>query len=578
MQNRIDFVCEVLQKKAVRIVSIFIVGIFAIASDAKESLFDPLALNDSSIVYLEQNWSDSDREYFYYTDQGSRLLAYDLFLHLEQAGSDELLRSPHNILRMGFIPGKAGDLNPDALPIGFTRNEDYMGLTCAACHTQQLKYGNKIVRIDGGQGMGDLTMLMRAMAESIKATLADENKLKRLHSKLSGAERKEVRRLLTRELATMQDLLRRNRHDVPYGFSRLDAFGAILNKALYLTGVPDNFRPPNAPASNPYIWDTPQHDYVEWNGSQSNTNVGALARNVGEVIGVFGEVETESSSWLGLLDGGYASSVQTANLRELEKTVARLQSPLWPGFFPTVDKALATQGRVLYQQYCGQCHLDIVRGDPKRHIKVRMSTIDKVGTDPLMASNAVSARGKSGIYAGKKRYYQAGDEIGVEAPAIAILNNIMVGILRNNPLQVYLAKRDARALGHGDEIHPPKYVNGKIVPHGEEVSEVNLLAYKARPLNGIWATAPYLHNGSVPNLYELLLPAEQRSTRFYLGTLEYDTDKVGYVSKASGLAFEFNTELPGNSNAGHEYGKGPYGKEPFLEEEILALLEYMKTL
>ena len=55
------------------------------------------------------------------------------------------------------------------------------------------------------------------------------------------------------------------------------------------------------------------------------------------------------------------------------------------------------------------------------------------------------------------------------------------------------------------------------------------LGYKARPLNGIWATAPYLHNASVRTLYQLLLPAEQREKTFNLGSKEFDPVNVGYV-------------------------------------------------
>src|SRR5690625_3270750 len=64
----------------------------------------------------------------------------------------------------------------------------------------------------------------------------------------------------------------------------------------------------------------------------------------------------------------------------------------------------------------------------------------------------------------------------------------------------------------------------------------SLLSYKARPLNGIWATAPYLHNGSVPTLYDLLLPAkrpddpedgEYRPDEFMVGSREFDPIKVG---------------------------------------------------
>ncbi|MGR8950163.1 MAG: c-type cytochrome, partial [Gammaproteobacteria bacterium] len=51
---------------------------------------------------------------------------------------------------------------------------------------------------------------------------------------------------------------------------------------------------------------------------------------------------------------------------------------------------------------------------------------------------------------------------------------------------------------------------------GTETTQKVLLAYKARPLNGIWATPPNLHNGSVANLYELMLPAESSSPTFNL--------------------------------------------------------------
>ena len=550
---------------------------------ADPSLFDPLALIEEDIVYLEQNWSAADREYFYHADQGSRLVPLDIYLALEQADSREMFNSPQNILRFGFIPGKSGPGNRDGLPLGFARNDDYMGPTCAACHTQQLKYAGKIIRIDGGQAMADLPLYLSSMTRAMKATLEDEDKFARFQQRILGENasadaEQALRTRLQKQLTHREDYGRRHHTEVAYGFSRLDAFGSILNKGLYLSGEKDNFNSPNAPTSYPYIWDTPQHDYVEWNGSQTNSNLGALARNVGEVIGVFGEIDTEPETWLGFYDAGYSSSIRASELRKLEKTVAKLQSPLWPGFFPSIDTEKAKQGRVLYEKHCLQCHLDMDRTDPNRKIKVRMSSIGEVKTDPLMAKNAVDHRGRSGIFKGRLRFYAAGEELADEAPALYIVNNVMGGVLKNNALQVILAKRDAKALGHPEEIHPPKYLDGKIVERGKEVANETLLAYKARPLNGIWATAPFLHNGSVANLYELLLPASQRSKIFYIGSLEYDTEKVGYLDQASANAFRFDTSLAGNSNAGHEYLKGEYGEEPFSEEEIWQLVEYMKGL
>ncbi len=155
----------------------------------------------------------------------------------------------------------------------------------------------------------------------------------------------------------------------------------------------------------------------------------------------------------------------------------------------------------------------------------------------------------------------------------------MIGVLKNNPLQAWLAKRDAKSLGHPDVVHPSKYVNGSIIEQGKEVSDYALLAYKARPLNGIWTSAPFLHNGSVPNLYQLLLPAAERDTQFHIGNWEFDPVTLGFATQPSENSFLFDTTLLGNSNAGHEYGTGYYPDKPALtESERWALIEYLKTL
>ncbi len=551
---------------------------------AEESVLqDPDALDPAKIIYLEQNWTEHDRNYFYFTDQGSRFIPYDIFINLEKSGSAELFRSPQNMLRYGYIPVPPSRDNPDGLPIGFTGHDRQLGFTCAACHTQQIKHNGKFIRIDGGQALADFPKFRQELLEALDYTLSDQSAFDRFQQRLLGSSANNdkvitLRNRVEQERNTLKDYNRRNHTEVAYGYSRLDAFGAILNKGLALTGVPENFNPPNAPTSYPYMWDTPQHDYVEWNGSQANSNAGALARNVGEVIGVFGQVDMTPQKWMFLFDGGYNSSIKARNLRKLEMTVAKLQSPLWPDQLPAINQPKADSGRALYEKYCLSCHQDINRTDPKRRIEVRMSSLDKIGTDPVMARNALDHRGKSGILAGKPRFYKKGEALAAEAPALFIVNNVMVGVLKNNPLQVLLAQRDAKKLGHPDVLHPPKNLDGEIMPHGMETSEQALLAYKARPLNGIWTGAPYLHNGSVPNLYQLLLPANKRDKTFYIGSWEFDPVNVGYVNRPEPGAFLFDTSLPGNSNAGHEYGTGYDGLPPLTEDEIWALVEYMKTL
>jgi hypothetical protein len=105
--------------------------------------------------------------------------------------------------------------------------------------------------------------------------------------------------------------------------------------------------------------------------------------------------------------------------------------------------------------------------------------------------------------------------------------------------------------------------------------------YKAAPREGVWATPPFLHNGSVPNLYEMLIPAKERTKKFYLGR-EFDPIKVGLDISGKSGNFLVDTSLRGNSNAGHSFENGPRGNGiigPLLtDEQRWALVEYLKSI
>jgi hypothetical protein len=86
---------------------------------------------------------------------------------------------------------------------------------------------------------------------------------------------------------------------------------------------------------------------------------------------------------------------------------------------------------------------------------------------------------------------------------------------------------------------------------------IPLAQYKPRPLAGIWAAGPFLHNGSVPTIYQLLLPAEQRDKKFFVGTRSFDPVNLGLSTDApSKGGFWLDTSITGNSNLGHEFRKG----------------------
>jgi hypothetical protein len=99
--------------------------------------------------------------------------------------------------------------------------------------------------------------------------------------------------------------------------------------------------------------------------------------------------------------------------------------------------------------------------------------------------------------------------------------------------------------------------------------------YIAGPLDGIWARAPYLHNGSVPTLYDLL--HDKRPEQFCRGNPDYDPIKVGFKSETDAQGrcesgrFRYDTRLHGNSNAGHPFF-------PSSERDVGDLLAYLRSL
>jgi hypothetical protein len=123
--------------------------------------------------------------------------------------------------------------------------------------------------------------------------------------------------------------------------------------------------------------------------------------------------------------------------------------------------------------------------------------------------------------------------------------------------------------------------------------------YKPRPLQGVWATPPFLHNGSVPTIYQMLLPPEQRSKRFFVGRRDYDAKHLGYVTEPANTreddGFWLDTSEAGNHNTGHAFVATPAQLQaehadpkghplppgvigPLLsDDERWAILEYLKV-
>jgi mono/diheme cytochrome c family protein len=632
-------------------------GSLAHAQGFPRDLLPPSGVKE--VGTLEQNWSDDDARWFYKVPQGSKLRPYQWFFSLEQPDSTALFRDPAHFETLGYLPRSPDQQgNPDGLPIGFVKDGDQLGLTCAACHTGLLRLGTKAWLIDGAPTSGDFERLLRRLVQALTQTTTDAERGKRFAARVLGTGAgPDAQAALLQQLKDVVSFRagynQRNLPSTtatPFGPGRVDAFGAIMNEvAATFAQVPTNAAAADAPVSYPFLWDTPQHDRVQWNGSAPNTtsfllapilktiHVGALGRNVGEVLGVFGTLDATDAGLTGLK--GYPASARRQNLIDIEEKLRALWSPQWPAEFGAIDENDRMQGAALFKTHCVRCHDDqFERKSPLRHIEAKMSV---VGTDSKMASNFATRRASTGLLQGRLvalpgfRRFQAENAVsdllihmvqrailGPDPQSVAPLvlaamapdftvyaelqlddqrhlvgafNQIDLdlqgkvrqvrtrqGLLLKQAGKILLPDDSAANLGRFLDLagreSPFDLANRlntsvRAAVTGTQVTFDTPVpvqyAYKARPLNGVWATAPYLHNGSVPTLDELLKPAAKRLRTFKLGTREFDPVRVGFKSEG---AFEFDTTLVGNSNSGHEY------ERELTDDERRQLIAYIKSL
>ncbi len=545
-------------------------------------------------INLDQGWTHEQSQEFWFTPQGSHLMPYSWFLALEVSdpSSQTLFRDRSNMDRYGYIWVAPSPKNPDGLPIGFTKDvgssgEAHLGLTCAACHTGSLTIAGKQVIVEGGPTLADFQTFLAESTTALETATTVPAKFDRFSKRVLGSDNPSpagVQKLQSQMKAKVLDLQTRvseNTPSTPFGYGRVDAIGHIFTRVLAQDfDIPANAKPPYAPAisapvSYPFLWDTPQHDLVQWNGSAPNAKLlalGPLGRNVGEVLGVFGEVEVVPGRKIPLLPfltkpPEFISSANITNLIRLEDIVRTLWSPVWPkNCLPLADAKTLARGRKVYEDNCVGCHR--ILGDPERtqegrQIAAVLKTLPEVGTDPTMAMNFATRTAKTGPLEGYPDIIEL-NKFGPEASAHLIVMASVNGVI-------------LRGIARPDGV--PWNVDGIIVNPVSEVAEFKRAIaaaatprYKARPLNGIWATAPYLHNGSVPTLWDLLNPAKDRPQVFYVGSREFDPQKVGIVTKEAPGTFRFDTSPQGNWRNGHEFGTS------LPANEKKDLLEFLKTL
>lgn len=574
--------------------------------------------NVSRLHYLNGGWSDFERQSFYYTPQGTELLGIDYrwFINLELPLSDELLATADNMRGWGFImdPGqRPDDLNPGNLPVGLGRHIDpvsgkeRLDIGCATCHTGELHYQGIALRVDGGQAVQSLSNAKRGefittLAAAVFETLLNPFKWNRFATRVAGDDNVS-RDTLHTELWAFARHIRRfvsgagapKYYPVEEGRGRTDAVGRIANVVFgFDLDEPANYRAADAPASFPFIWDIWRFDWVQYTGFTNQ----AMARNVGETLGVLAPIKLVNAKGELLTNGELGETiVDVEGLHCAEGLLRLLQPPKWPeAILGNIDIEKARTGKQLFADRCQYCHgphisqpyawpvadeqnpdiagqvnvnwqwdmagdISDVDGKPVRKDwrteiwSLPWIATNVIGTDPKLADNYMDNRYDASKLVPGSKPVNAGD-------GLQLLLNVLVPKLYQRW-----------------NIKPPQIANydGLNVPF----RIANQRAYKSRPLHGVWATPPFLHNGSVPSIYDLLSPVEERPTTFYVGNREYDPTKLGYLTGYSVGSFKHDTHIPGNQNTGHQFTDTaePGRIGPLLsEQERYALLEYLKVM
>lgn len=652
---------------------------FSFAANAAQAC-SPSAYNGRG---LSQDWNEEDRATWYGLSQGSRLipLAWYETLRLK----DSKTRFADRAVQERYASEFCADSD---LPLGFVVDRsdergDALGLTCSACHTGVLHDGTNSFVVEGGASDLDLQSYMADMFAGLVDVYRDAGPTAgaRWQSFASGVLGDGYTGEEGAQLETeLRDWLQR-RHQIQtsvenggeWGHGRTDAVAVILNTATVLSGQRAGVTLPiaSAPVSYPHVWNAPQMRRVQWNGSATKIKdiglidtieMGAVTRNIAEVLGVFGEIEltvdrlNDTSRYPSI-----KSSVKLANLVHLERSMETLKSPAWPDVWGAVDRQDPTylHGKTLYENQCASCHSVLDRDDLSIQVGDAALGEDVGGpvtrmvpafdvtdlnakghdTDPMMVCNVLTHTSWTGKFEqlhntfGSFRRLVGNKDITALAPDKFEKGTLTLRLIEELALRMTYEKRgelmelqsrdlDERAASFFTGLKegifgtdPGKQVDPASI--GDRPTEgthalksigavkqrcVEFLAeqalsgqgdavpeYKARPLNGIFASPPYLHNGSVPSIYDLLLPASKRPTEFDVGRVRYDPVRMGFAEALEGgsvSAFHVLDEagqvIVGNFNGGHEYAASlaceSAPESATCAADRLALMEYLRGL
>jgi hypothetical protein len=374
-------------------------------------------------------------------------------------------------------------------------------------------------------------------AEQLKATLGDMATAPRtslgpgVYPRASDLDtRYKMWRYLVRRLIHFVSLARfaippKGTQATPPGLGRSDPWG--VTKAMLVSKLPglkgsrlrEFF---NAPVTVPSMWEFEANRWVFWSGVTNSM----LERNIAQGVAL-------------LSDFNWATNETTVSPRRLEAVsllARKIEAPRWPeALFGPIDRPLADRGALVFVAECAGCHApEPPAGAPPgtRELQYR-----NAGTDPNYVAGQLAPVG------GKSLFITLGSWLSA-------------------------VKEGAYARERVGPEERERFETGRLPVVWRDPQDNSIVA---KPLHGIWATAPYLHNGSVQSVRELLTPPAQRKRSFEVGSTDYDPRDLGFVDvavKYTGYEGTLQTVgLAGNAAAGHVHGTdlGAADKDALIE-------------
>jgi len=566
-------------KRILKVMVLFVVVLAAVYCSGPQIKTETTSTNDSAgkLVYLDQGWSAEDRADFYWAPQGSALMSYDIYMTLKDPETGAYINSPEITDAFGFLREQDHAKNPDNFPIGVAKSVvkdgpfkgEYIGLTCAACHTNQISYEGTNIRIDGGNTTAfQVIPWLKKLTSSLEHIQKDKNAFKEMVTEIGKkgkVDEADLRKRLDGDVEIAQSLVNKILFSkIEIGPGRMDAFGGIDNALLGIhSGIMDNITLNEAPVKPSFLWNASHSVWVQWSGVSPNP----MSRNYSEALGVFARYDLSAT---GKPENYKISTVDIRQLILIEKMLRRLAPPQWPQeILGKIDSVKAARGAKLFTSNCASCHsIYPHRWSEPRENGIRMienALVPQaiIGTDPanlksigLDTNAVVTTKHLKSLFGGKEK----------------VTPTQFFQIIEGAMIQESISKAGLTP----EEILD---ANGYLTQEMMAKDKIPFGVYKAAPRDGAWSIGPYLHNGSVPNLFELLSPAKERSESFYVNS-QFDPVKVG-ISTSQKSGFKFDTKLAGNSNAGHSFedtkGPGVIGKK-FTETERYEIIEFLKSI